>query len=42
MAPPRSSKLTSSAVTALMTSGPVTNMWLVSRTMIVKSVMAGE
>src|SRR5262245_38774919 len=33
---------TSSDVTALMTSGPVTNMWLVPSTMTVKSVMAGE
>ena len=42
IAPPRSSNETSSEVTALMTSGPVTNMWLVPSTMMVKSVMAGE
>ena len=42
MAPPRSSIVTSSDVTALITSGPVTNMWLVPSTMMVKSVMAGE
>src|SRR5262249_56747710 len=41
IAPPRSSIETSSDVTALITSGPVTNMWLVPSTMIVKSVMAG-
>ena len=28
-APPRSSMVTSSPVTVLMTSGPVTNIWLV-------------
>ena len=33
--------VTSSPVTVLMTSGPVMNMWLVSRTMKMKSVMAG-
>jgi hypothetical protein len=42
IAPPRSSIDTSSDVTALITSGPVTNMWLVPSTMTVKSVMAGE
>ena len=40
-APPSSSIVTSSPVTVLMTSGPVMNMWLVSRTMKMKSVMAG-
>ena len=34
--------VTSSCVTVLMTSGPVMNMYEVSRTMTVKSVMAGE
>ena len=34
--------MTSSPVTALMTSGPVMNMCEVSRTMNVKSVIAGE
>ena len=33
--------VTSSPVTVLMTSGPVMNMWLVSRTMKMKSVIAG-
>ena len=42
IAPPSSSKLTSSLVTALMTFGPVTNMWLVPLTISVKSVIAGE
>jgi len=42
IAPPSSSNVTSSPVTALMTSGPVMNMCEVSRTMNVKSVMAGE
>ncbi len=42
IAPPRSSMVTSSEVTARMTSGPVTNMWLVPLTMSVKSVIAGE
>ena len=41
-APPSSSLVTSSWVTALMTSGPVMNMWLVDSTMKMKSVMAGE
>ena len=41
-APPRSSAVTSSCVTVLTTSGPVTNMYDVSRTMKMKSVMAGE
>ena len=41
-APPSSSNVTSSPVTALITSGPVMNMCEVSRTMKVKSVMAGE
>ena len=42
IAPPRSSKPTSSCVTVLSTFGPVTNMWLVPSTMKMKSVMAGE
>ena len=42
MAPPRSSCVTSSRVTLLMTSGPVTNIWLVPFVISVKSVMAGE
>ncbi len=41
-APPRSSKVTSSPVTVLMTSGPVMNMCDVWSTISVKSVMAGE
>ena len=41
MAPPRSSLLTSSWVTVRMTSGPVTNMYAVSFTITLKSVMAG-
>ena len=41
-APPSSSSVTSSPVTVLTTSGPVMNMWLVSRTMKMKSVIAGE
>ena len=41
-APPSSSKDTSSWVTALMTSGPVTNMYDDCFTMKTKSVMAGE
>ena len=41
-APPRSSFVTSSWVTARITSGPVMNMWLVVSTMKTKSVMAGE
>ncbi len=42
IAPPSSSMETSSPVTVLITSGPVMNMCEVSRTMNVKSVMAGE
>ena len=42
MAPPSCSKVTSSPVTVFTTSGPVMNMWLVSCTMKMKSVMAGE
>ena len=42
IAPPSSSNVTSSPVTALITSGPVMNMCEVSRTMKVKSVIAGE
>ncbi len=34
--------LTSSPVTVLMTSGPVTNIWLVPSTITTKSVSAGE
>ena len=41
-APPRSSNETSSWVTALITSGPVTNMYEECFTMNTKSVMAGE
>ena len=41
VAPPNSSSVTSSPVTVFTTSGPVMNMWLVSRTMKMKSVMAG-
>ncbi len=41
-APPNSSAVTSSCVTVLTTSGPVTNMYDVSLTMKMKSVMAGE
>ncbi len=41
-APPRSSLVTSSCVTVRMTSGPVMNMYEVSFTMKMKSVMAGE
>mmetsp|Transcript_19008 Transcript_19008/g.46679 ORF Transcript_19008/g.46679 Transcript_19008/m.46679 type:complete len:238 (+) Transcript_19008:274-987(+) len=41
-APPSSSWVTSSLVTVLTTSGPVTNRWLVPRTMKTKSVIAGE
>ncbi len=42
VAPPRSSAETLSWVTALMTSGPVTNMYEVFFTMNTKSVIAGE
>ena len=42
VAPPSSSNVTSSPVTALMTSGPVMNMFDVPFTMKMKSVMAGE
>ena len=42
MAPPSSSRVTSSPVTVFTTSGPVMNMWLVWLTMKMKSVMAGE
>ena len=41
-APPSSSFVTSSCVTARMTSGPVMNMWLDDSTMNTKSVIAGE
>src|SRR6056297_3250638 len=41
MAPPSSSRVTSSPVTVFTTSGPVMNMWLDSRTMKMKSVIAG-
>ena len=41
MAPPSSSSVTSSPVTVFTTSGPVMNMCEVSRTMKMKSVMAG-
>ncbi len=42
MAPPSSSRVTSSPVTVFTTSGPVMNMWVVPFTMKMKSVMAGE
>ena len=42
MAPPSSSRVTSSPVTVFTTSGPVMNMWLDWLTMKMKSVMAGE
>ena len=42
IAPPSSSKSTSSPVTVLITSGPVMNMCEVSFTMKMKSVIAGE
>ena len=42
MAPPSSSKVTSSPVTVFTTSGPVMNMYELSSTMRTKSVMAGE
>jgi hypothetical protein len=41
MAPPSSSRVTSSPVTVFTTSGPVMNMCELSRTMKMKSVMAG-
>jgi hypothetical protein len=41
MAPPSCSRVTSSPVTVLTTSGPVMNICEVSRTMKMKSVMAG-
>src|SRR6478735_1010859 len=41
LAPPSSSRVTSSPVTVFTTSGPVMNMWDVSSTMKMKSVMAG-
>ena len=42
IAPPSASIEMSSPVTVLITSGPVMNMCEVSRTMNVKSVIAGE
>ena len=42
IAPPSSSKLTSSPVTALVTSGPVMNICEMPSTITVKSVIAGE
>ena len=42
MAPPSSSRVTSSPVTVFTTSGPVMNMCEVPCTMKTKSVMAGE
>jgi len=42
MAPPSSSLVTVSLVTALITFGPVTNMLAVSSTITMKSVIAGE
>ena len=41
MAPPRVSLSTSSLVTAFTTLGPVTNIWLCSFTIKMKSVSAG-
>ncbi len=41
VAPPSCSRVTSSPVTVFTTSGPVMNMLLISRTMKMKSVMAG-
>ncbi len=41
IAPPSSSRVTSSPVTVFTTSGPVMNMWLVPWTMKMKSVIAG-
>ena len=41
MAPPSCSRVTSSPVTVFTTSGPVMNICEVSRTMKMKSVMAG-
>ena len=41
-APPSSSAVTSSCVTVFTTSGPVTNMYELSFTMKMKSVIAGE
>ena len=41
-APPNSSEVTSSCVTVLTTSGPVTNIYELSFTMKIKSVNAGE
>jgi len=40
-APPRASGVIDSPVAALMTLGPAMNIWLVPRTMMTKSVMAG-
>jgi hypothetical protein len=42
MAPPSFSLVTSSCVTARITSGPVMNMYELSCAMTVKSVIAGE
>ena len=42
IAPPSSSAVTSSCVTVLTTSGPVTNMYELSLTIKIKSVSAGE
>jgi hypothetical protein len=42
VAPPSSSKLTSSPVTVFTTSGPVMNMYDEPSTMSTKSVIAGE
>ena len=41
-APPSSAAVICSFVTVFTTSGPVTNMYAVSSTIIVKSVIAGE
>ena len=42
MAPPSSSKVTSSPVTVLMISGPVMNICEIFSVMMMKSVIAGE
>ena len=42
LAPPSSSEVTFSCVTVFTTLGPVTNIYEVSSTIIIKSVIAGE
>jgi hypothetical protein len=41
-APPTSSIVVARPVTALITSGPVRNMWALCRVMMTKSISAGE